>query len=389
MSEKKERKKHRGTNGDGYMRQRKDGRWECRVMYGYRDDGKPNMVSFYGKSKNDVRNQRKAYEEKLDNGQNTKDKYTFAEFADLWFKRHKKNIEEATVENYKYILRTLKGHFGEHMLDAVTTMEVEDFLTDLRENGYSDSYVSSCRGMLTQIYNRAMAYRLVNFNPSMMAEKMKARKASEKKPSFTPFEVSRLLAELPEDRMGWSIRLMICTGMRPQEMMGLEPKHIMPNGEYLVVEQAVKRRKGTAEIGGTKNASSTRLIPIPQVAQKAAIELRKAKTKYIWEARRKDKPCNPSYFIDEFKKCLAKVEGIPILTPHSCRVTYVSIMQYLGVKMETISKLCGHTTTKVTNESYLRIHDEVIQDAVGRIDNRFGLVDLMEKETNRVRIGVS
>ena len=73
MSEKKERKKHRGTNGDGYMRQRKDGRWECRVMYGYRDDGKPNMVSFYGKSKNDVRNQRKAYEEKLDNGQNTKD----------------------------------------------------------------------------------------------------------------------------------------------------------------------------------------------------------------------------------------------------------------------------------------------------------------------------
>ena len=67
----------------------------------------------------------------------------------------------------------------------------------------------------------------------------------------------------------------------------------------------------------------------------------------------------------------------------------MSIMQYLGVKMETISKLCGHTTTKVTNESYLRIHDEVIQDAVGRIDNRFGLVGLMEQETNRVRIGVS
>ena len=93
----------RRKNGTGTVRLRKDGRWECRVMYGYRDDGKPNMVSFYGKSKNDVRNQRKAYEEKLDNGQNTKDKYTFAEFADLWFKRHKKNIEEATIENYKYI----------------------------------------------------------------------------------------------------------------------------------------------------------------------------------------------------------------------------------------------------------------------------------------------
>ena len=56
--------------------------------------------------------------------------------------------------------------------------------------------------------------------------------------------------------------------------------------------------------------------------------------------------------------------------------------------METISKLCGHTTTKITNFSYLRIHDEVFQNAMNRIDQRFGLVGLME-EANGIKDRVS
>ena len=294
--EKKERKTTRRMNREGYIRQRKsDGRYEYRVMYGYTEDGKRNVISFYGKTIGEVRKKKKEYDDKLESGLDTSKNYTFGEFADIWFERHQVNIEPTTVEHYKYTLRTLKEHFGRHKLSAITTMEVEDFLIALRNKGYSDSTVSACRGMLTQIYKRAMAYKYVDFNPSLMAQKMKATKPKEKKPSFTTFEVSRLLNELPETKMGWTIRLMIFTGMRPQEMMGLEPRHIMPNGEYIVVEQAVKRRKGTTEIGGTKNASSMRIIPVPQIVREAAMELRKTKTKYIWEAGRKDKQCSPSY----------------------------------------------------------------------------------------------
>ena len=389
MSEKKkERKNTRGTKGDGYIRQRKDGRWECRVMYGFKDDGKPNMVSFYGETKAEVRQKRQEYEEKSKKGLK-KEKYTFSEFADRWFQRHQKNIQPATVESYKYTLRIINKYFGKRMLNEITTEEVEDFLTALRDEGYSDSSISGCRGMLTQIYNRAIAYRYVDFNPSLQAEKMKKMGDSKKKEAFKPHEIMRLLNELPRDKMGLSIRLMLCTGIRPQEMMGMEPRHIMPNGEGIVVEQAVKRYKGTAEIGDTKNVSSARIIPVPHVAREAAMELRKVETKYIWEGRIKGKPCNPSYFSDQFKKCLEAVEGIPVLTPHCCRVSYVSVMQYLGVKMETISKLCGHTTTKITNSSYLRIHDEVFQDAMNRIDQRFGLVGLMKEEANGVKNRVS
>lgn len=39
------------SNGEGMIRQRADGRWESRVMIGYKDNGKPDYKSVYGKTK--------------------------------------------------------------------------------------------------------------------------------------------------------------------------------------------------------------------------------------------------------------------------------------------------------------------------------------------------
>ena len=129
----------------------------------------------------------------------------------------------------------------ERPLHEITTPEIEDLLQKLRRKKYSDSYIRSCRGMLTQIYNRALAYQLVTYNPASLAVRMKSQTPQQKKESFTASECSRLIADLPQDRMGWTIRVMISTGLRPQEMMGLEPRHITEDGAYIMVEQAMKR----------------------------------------------------------------------------------------------------------------------------------------------------
>ena len=71
---------------------------------------------------------------------------------------------------------------------------------------------------------------------------------------------------------------------------------------------------------------------------------------------------------------ISTIEGMPLLTPHCCRVTYVSIMQALGVKLETISHLVGHTTTRITESRYLRVQNEACQDALYRFDQRFGVI---------------
>ena len=73
-------------NGEGLIRQRKDGRYEIRIMEGYQENGKQKVVSFYGKTKEEVRAKKKAYDAAMtEMGVDINCKYTFAEFADMWF----------------------------------------------------------------------------------------------------------------------------------------------------------------------------------------------------------------------------------------------------------------------------------------------------------------
>ena len=43
----------------------------------------------------------------------------------------------------------------------------------------------------------------------------------------------------------------------------------------------MKRIKGVAEIGGTKNSSSYRVVPVPEIIRPAAIALRNTDKTYI------------------------------------------------------------------------------------------------------------
>jgi hypothetical protein len=45
----------RRANGEGTLRKRADGRWESSVMVGWKEDGRRQIKSFYGKTQEEVR----------------------------------------------------------------------------------------------------------------------------------------------------------------------------------------------------------------------------------------------------------------------------------------------------------------------------------------------
>ena len=56
-------------NGEGTIRQRtKGGRWELRLMDGYQEDGRPRIITFYGKTQKEVKDKRDAYRKDRDDG---------------------------------------------------------------------------------------------------------------------------------------------------------------------------------------------------------------------------------------------------------------------------------------------------------------------------------
>ena len=92
-------------------------------------------------------------------------------------------------------------------------------------------------------------------------------------------------------------------------------------------------------------------------------------------------PCNPTYFRDKFREYLAEVDGVRLLTPYSCRHTYVSQLQALGIDVSTIQALCGHAEMDMT-QHYLHVQDNVKLAAVERFGEEFGRVSEPDENSN-------
>ncbi len=356
-------------NGEGSLRRKANGNWEAQIMMGYRPDGSRDIRSHSTKTRKEGQAWLNEMNRKKNSGLLSGEDWLFPDWAKLWFEGHKENIKPATQESYRYTLEILVTYFDGYKLSQIKAMHVEDFLRELKNEGRSASTIAQCRGLLFMIMGKAAGNDLISKNPVAHAGKMR-REPPKKKEAYTADEVRLLMEKLPETKIGWSIRLLLFTGMRSQELLGLEPRHIARDGSSIIIEQAVVREKGTVAIGTPKSHDSYRTIPVPQIVQYCARNLRNTDKKFIWEVGKPDMPCTPSHFRNEFKKAIGTVEGVRVLTPHCCRHTAVSQMQALGIDIETIQNIVGHAEIDMTRH-YLHVQEPKRLEAMQRFSDAF------------------
>ena len=107
-----------------------------------------------------------------------------------------------------------------------------------------------------------------------------------------------------------------------------------------------------------------------EYVRSCAIKLRDTTDQFIWESPKTGLPCNPTHFRDVFRKSLEEAGDVRLLTPHSCRHTYVSQMQALGVNIQTIQSIVGHADTEMT-EHYLHVQESIRQSAIQLFSEAF------------------
>ena len=224
--------------------------------------------------------------------------------------------------------------------------------------------------MLYQILHKAEANDLIIKNPVRFADKLKKTDTESRKDSFTREEVALLMSNLPKDKMGHTIRLMIGTGLRVQEVVCLTKDTIEEDGSIIRVRSAVQMVKGKVILdeGHTKTFKSKRDIPVPEFVRESAIFLREQADPFIWSGIIPNTVYSVKSFRNRYTACIAKIEGVRPLTPHCCRHTYVTLLQSLNISLEVIAGLTGHTDIKTTKE-YLHIQPEtarLVSDAYSK-----------------------
>ena len=358
------------SHGEGTLRHRSDGRWELRMMDGYQKDGSPRFKTFYGKTQKEVKLKLKEYQDALISGIQLDTILYFEDWADTWFEGHRDNIAPTTQESYKYCLKMLKEGFYHRPLTVIRPIDIENFLKGMRRNGRSDSYISKARGMLYQMF-------------------LHSHSSAEQKPDAQAHAViGQHLHQVCAFRCGKGFLALCGAGCphlfsKPDRVtahkvigfcllkdLALEPQFIEEDGSVIHIRQAVKVVKGTVSIGSPKSKDSIRDIPVPLNVRPCAIKLRDTTDQFIWESSKTGLPCNPTHFRDVFRKSLEEAGDVRLLTPHSCRHTYVSQMQALGVDIQTIQSIVGHADTEMT-EHYLHVQESIRQSAIQLFSETF------------------
>lgn len=366
--------------GEGSVRKLPSGSWRAQVMIGYRDDGKRNIKSFVAPTRSEALDKLHSFvdanaEKGQPDEQQTPSIVPFKSFAQQWYESYKGQVEASTYAGYYYTLQMLIKQFGDTPLDQLKTTSINNFINKLMQTGYSPSTIRKCRAMLIQICDAAEADDLIvkNYARRALTAHKKRTLAGEDevaKDSFSPEEFQILMQDLPENLIGYSIRLMLVSGLRLQELIALSPQDIAEDGSSVSVTKAVKIVDGHPIMGVTKSRSSVRQIPIPDKYRYITLWLRtNGGQVYLWCSPKRDNLLYDTGSVRRrYYRAIEKIPGVRRLSPHCCRHSYVTLLQSQGVPLETISKLTGHSDIETTGH-YLHISEDTLRNAVSSLEN--------------------
>ena len=88
------------SNGEGTLRKRPNGLWECTMMVGYKDDGARRYKSFYGKTQKEAKDKMAAYKKDVEAGLYIDPNLTFREWAQRWYDGYRDSVSPTTYESY-------------------------------------------------------------------------------------------------------------------------------------------------------------------------------------------------------------------------------------------------------------------------------------------------
>ena len=164
--------------------------------------------------------------------------------------------------------------------------------------------------------------------------------------------------------MGHSLRLMLGSGVRTQELLALQSADIAEDGSSLSITKAIKMSDGVPYLGPPKSDRGRRVVPIPEQYRGDAVYLRThGGSPYLWKSQRESGLFDVGAFRNRYYRYIKKIPGVRPLSPHSFRHTYISSLERRGVPMEQIARLAGHTRI-TTTDGYLHTDMDTLSSAV-------------------------
>lgn len=259
---------------------RKDGRWEARYIYAFKEDGSPRYRSIYAADYLTVKKKQNDAKRKMDPRlfQSVRMKKNISFYGLLWLKRLKPSSKESTYVRYHYLFsHYISPMIGDRLVYTFSNKDCEVFLNRLLVSGKSDGSglapktVTDIRSVVKLILKTAEKEGELSLcNPELCSVKSVRKPLRILSLKEQQDLQDYLLGNLTHKNIGTLIALY--TGVRLGELCAMQWKDIHFQEQYLEISKTLHRVKDHTDdsehntkiiITPPKTESSIRNIPIP------------------------------------------------------------------------------------------------------------------------------
>ena len=317
----------------------------------------------------------------IDSGKGTDpEKLTMAELLARWQKDvlPVRRLRAKTLDSYAYLIDThIIPRLGEIRIDKLTAAHLQRLYRTLLESGrvkgeggLSSSTVVHVHNILNDALDQALRWGVLGRNVTDLVDPPPL--TQREMTIWTPEEVSRFLSAIKEDRLYPLFYLVLLTGLRQGEVLGLQWADVDLQEKTLTVRRTITHLKGQLIENPPKTARGRRPLELGEAAAALLQNHRKNidyPTEWVFSTRY-GTPIHRRN-VNRSLLRLQELADVPKIRFHDLRHSHASFLLATGANPRLIADRLGHSDVAFTLRTYAHLLPGAQREAAERVESLF------------------
>ena len=275
--------------------------------------------------------------------------YTLQEWFDEWLTSYKGNLRAVTVNGYRQLFKTHCADLLDTSVTEITNAMLARVVNTMSGCRQAKDQVKS---LLKQLFAIAHNDKLIDSNPTLNLPRPKATPPTRKRQALTAEQEKRFIETALSDLDKYE-PLLVCVlqGIRKGELLALRPNDFNFKENTLRIDESYDHNYPDDLM--TKNSASVRTMPMFDLTKQLLLKYKDTDPiKRVYEHIH-------GATLNLWLGKLLKKNGLPRMTLHELRHTFITRCHEKGIDELIIQKWVGHAKgSRMRKAVYTHINDE-------------------------------
>ncbi|MCL2856148.1 MAG: site-specific integrase [Oscillospiraceae bacterium] len=294
----------------------------------------------------------------------------FSEMTSLFMEDRKNRVRSSTLKTRQNMLEQhILPYFGNRIVSEIDNSDIRAWQNMMlgkkcpRGKSYAPTYLRTINSALSTIFNFAVEFYNLPYNPCHKVKSIGKKKADEMK-FWTLDQFNQVIAAEKKPVYHLAFMLLYWTGMRSGECLALTPRKIIHESKSLRIDNTFKTEDGEDIFDDPKSENSVRVVSIPDFLYDELIE-------YIGRVYEMDDDERILYFkkgaMNSELDRIAEAAGVERIRLHDLRHSHVALCIKLGYRSHAIAARIGDTVTEV-DKTYAHLYPDTSRDLADELN---------------------